>query len=121
MKIAMLLAMIVGYGGGLLAGYGAVKKMLEMKAITPVVRRVIVVLGVLSVIPAIFIGTVIGGTFGGGIGESASMALGFGSAGVPLGLGIGLFVVISMTIIGFGIVGKLLGWAVSVLYERNAP
>jgi hypothetical protein len=121
MKIAMLLAFIVGYAGGLIAGYRTHKKILGREANTSVTRKIVNVFGVLSVVPALMVGTVIGGTLGGGIGESASMALGLGSAGVPLGLGVGLFVVISATIVIFGAVGVLVGGAISGSCKRNAP
>ena len=120
MEIAMLLAFIVGYGGGLLAGYAVHQKILKIKINAPLTRKIIIILGVISIFPALFIGTVIGGTYGGGVGEETSIALGYGSAGVPVGLGIGLFSVVALTIVVFSIMGMLLGNFITGVYKQNA-
>ena len=121
MKIAMLFAFVLGYAGGLTAGYVAARKLIKNNANSQFSKKVGKVFVMLSVVPAIFLGTVIGGTLGGGAGESVSSQLGYGEIGVPIGLGLGLFIVISLTIIAITVTGILLGGALSGQRRRNAP
>ena len=120
MEVAMIIAFIAGYAGGLLAGYVVHKKILRLMLNGSLTRKIVILFGLISVVPALFLGTVIGGTYGGGVGEAASISLGYGSAGVPVGLGIGLFVVILLTIAVFSITGMLIGGVISRGCNRNA-
>ncbi len=121
MKIAMLLAFMVGYAGGITAGYMVSRKLLNRKTSAPLTRTVGQVFGVVSIVPALMLGTVIGGNLGGGVGESASVALGYGDTGVPIGLGIGLFAFISLTMVAFTITGMVVGGVISGICKQYAP
>ena len=68
--------------------------------------------GMVALVPAFFLGTVVGGNLGGAYGEAISSSLGLGSAGVPIGLALGLIIVTTLVascgvLIGAGI-GRLL-------------
>ena len=69
---------------------------------------------------ALFLGLVIGGTFGGGVGEVVSQAIGLGTAGLIVGIGLGVFVVTEVVCIGSAFLGFLVGGLTEKLLTRKA-
>ena len=69
---------------------------------------------------ALFLGLVIGVTLGGGAGEIVSEAIGLGTAGVVVGIGLGIFVVTEVVCIGTAFLGFLVGGLTEKLLTRKA-
>jgi len=69
---------------------------------------------------ALFLGFVIGGTLGGGAGEVVSEAIGLGTAGLVVGIGLGVFVVTEVVCIGSAFLGFLVGGLTEKLLTRKA-
>src|SRR5882762_4305160 len=69
---------------------------------------------------ALFLGVVIGGTLGGGAGEIVSEAIGLGTAGLVVGIGLGVFVVTEVVCIGSAFLGFLVGGLTEKLLTRKA-
>ena len=69
---------------------------------------------------ALFLGLVIGVTLGGGAGEIVSEATGLGTAGVVVGIGLGIFVVTEVVCIGTAFLGFLVGGLTEKLLTRKA-
>ena len=69
---------------------------------------------ILSALPAIFIGTVVGGSLGGAYGEHITQTIGLGSIGVPIGITIGLTVTISLILV----LGASLGYLTARLFYK---
>jgi hypothetical protein len=68
--------------------------------------------GLLALLPAVFLGTVVG-SLGGAYGEVIFQAAGVGMVGVPIGLALSIAVVIGLVACG----GVLLGIAIGVLFN----
>ncbi len=115
MKIAMAIA------GGFVVAYRVSKKLLKHNATGIIQRKFGAVVGALSVIPALFISTVIGGNLGGGYGEAVSRSLGLRSAGIPIGLAIGLFTIIVLVMWVFTFIGIIIGGVVNdFIFKRRS-
>lgn len=69
---------------------------------------------------ALFLGLVIGGTLGGGAGGIVSDAIGLGSAGVVVGLGLGIFAVTAVVCFVTAFLGLLVGGLAGKLLTRKA-
>lgn len=65
--------------------------------------------GLLSYPFALFLGFIVGGSLGGGVGEMITHPLGLGDSGVVVGIGLGVFVVTTLISVVAVLVGFVLG------------
>jgi hypothetical protein len=118
MKYAMVVAMAVGYLGGFAFSYFLARWLLY-RTVIKVARITGVVFGALAIIPALFVGTIVGGNFGGSYGEVVSQSFGQGMLGVPIGLAIGIFsTIVSIMFLSTG-GGVLLGKFINALFIKQ--
>ncbi|MCG7991196.1 MAG: hypothetical protein JAY99_01730 [Candidatus Thiodiazotropha lotti] len=108
----MIIGITSGYAGGMLLGIFLSRKFVQAYS----KERFTYIAGLtgcyLSLIPAVFIATIIGGTPGGGFGE-----LLFGKFGIPFGLSLGLASITTLVVFCASAFGLLLG---KVMYELFA-
>ena len=117
MNVAMFVSVGIGYIGGLvvalLLGRRIVASALRSRAVGTVQRRTVARWatggGLIALLPALFLGTVVGGTFGGAYGEVLSNSIGAGSAGVVPGIALGMLAVVALTICCAVAVGAYVG------------
>ena len=119
MSNPILLAIAIGLFFGAFLGYWSSKTLafrLSKRSIAP--RFVLACSAVgafLIMLPAFYISFIVGGNLGGGWGEAAGKSMGFGSVGVPIGLGAGIAIVfgsgLAIGALAGGLIGKLLTYA----------
>ena len=74
---------------------------------------------IISILPAIFLGTVIGGSLEGAYGEHISQILGLGSIGVPIGIAIGLMLTMSLVMVLIASLGYFIACIFYKLHEKT--
>jgi hypothetical protein len=121
MDYAVFLAIALGLSAGTIIGYRSSKVLpvwLGKPARAPRLVQYCSWTGaLLFLLPSLFLSIVVGGTLGGGWGEAATVAVGYGSLGVPVGLAVGITV-----ILGGGVaVGTLIGGMVGRLLSHILP
>ena len=114
----MLIAMAVGYAGGIvltyICGCAIVARLGGRMTFGNVIGALGMAGGVAALLPALFLSTVVGG-LGGAYGEVASSSLGLGNVGVPIGLALGLATVTALVASCGVLVGAALGKLIHVL------
>jgi hypothetical protein len=104
MNVAMFISVGLGYIGGVVAVLfvagrivaGALRGTSFDTAQRRIVVRMAAAGGFVALLPALFLGTVAGGTFGGAYGEVISRSIGAGNAGVVPGIAVGMFIVVAL-------------------------
>ena len=104
MNVAMFISVGLGYIGGVLAVFFVAGRIvaaaLRDGPFDPAQRRIVVRMaaagGFVALLPALFLGAVVGGTFGGAYGEVISRSIGAGNAGVVPGIAVGMFAVVAL-------------------------
>jgi len=105
----VFIAVTTGLIGGVVIAYLVARTLLLRYIVTPRDRAlgaILTVAGVLLVLlPGFFLSIVVGGNLGGAYGEYVSQSIGAGSNGVPVGLALGIGVVLCLALV----VGALIG------------
>ena len=128
MYYVMPIAIGLGYIGGVLLSYlcgrWIVFAMSGRITLQELRRSLVGFLGIVggmaTLLPALFLGTVVGGNLGGGYGEVVSASMGFGMAGVPVGLALGICLVTSALTSGGVLLGAGIGMLLHVLISKPA-
>lgn len=123
----MLIAISLGYSGGVVLSYfcgrwivfaiGGRVTLGELKR--SFVGLLGIVGGLAALLPALFLGTVVGG-LGGAYGEVVSTVIGLGMAGVPVGLALGICLVTAAVTSGGVLLGAGIGKLLHALISRPA-
>jgi len=99
---------LIGYSAGVIGGYLLSKWIVRRLSSDSFQPRLVVWVGVagglVALLPAFFLSTVVGGTLGGGYGEVLGQAFGLGKVGVLVGIPVGLAIVLT-TLIAVGVLG----------------
>jgi len=123
MSYAVFIAIAFGLAAGALVGYRACMTLsIRLSAASRMQRlvRSCSWLGALiSLLPSLFMSFVIGGNLGGSWAEAATISVGFGSLGVPVGLAIGIATVLAAGISVGSIAGGLFGKTISRAFESR--
>ena len=102
-SVASFVSAGIGYIAGLVMAFVAAKYImafviLRSGELDAAQRRTIIKAaaggGFVGILPALLLGSVVGGTLGRVYGEAASRAIGLGSAGIVPGIALGMFVVV---------------------------
>ncbi len=125
---AVTIAMGLGYVGGvaltclcgawIISKFGARIRFMELKRNLPGVLGTIG--GIAALLPALFLGTVVGGNLGGAYGEVVSQSVGLGMAGVPVGLALGIALVTTVVASVGVLLGVVLGKVVNARASRTS-
>ena len=124
----MPIAMAVGYIGGVALSYfcgrAIVFRVGARTAFRDLKSSLIGIMGVagglIALLPALFLATVVGGNLGGAYGEVIFSSLGFGMAGVPLGLALGLCLVTTVVTSAGVLLGAAIGKLLNALISKPA-
>jgi hypothetical protein len=114
----MLIAMTVGYTGGIVLTYvcgrAIVVRLGGRMTFGSIIGALGMAGGAAALYPGLYLATVVGG-LGGAYGEVASSSLGLGRAGVPIGLALGLAIVTALVATCGVLVGATLGKLINAL------
>lgn len=108
----MGIVMAVGILAGYFAGRAVGEKVALLISSSPRARTMGSIGAWLAALPAFFASFVVGGTFGGGVGEVL-----IGRAGIPIGVGVGIAVVLAAGITAGACLGAFIG---GVLFRGGA-
>jgi len=113
------IAIAVGYIGGIALAYCCGRALIVRLggriAFRDKVGMLGMVGGIVALGPSLFLATVVGGTLGGAYGEVISTSLNLGSAGVPIGLALGLVAVTTFVASCGVLVGAAVGRLINAL------
>ena len=124
---AILIAMSLGYGSGVVLSYFCGRWIVfaigGRVTLAELMRSFVGLLGIVgglaALLPALFLGTVVGG-LGGAYGEVISTAIGLGMAGVPVGLAFGICLVTAAVTSGGVLLGAGIGKLLQALISGQA-
>lgn len=128
MTTFIAIAIGTGYFGGVFLAFYLSKLLLHGITINfavnerqkQLIRGIGIALGVVALVPAIFLATVVGGNLGGSYGGIMSESIGLGEVGIPVGLATGLVLVIAVTVTAILFVGACLGLLVARVFYRGS-
>lgn len=99
MEIFFVICLGLGYIGGVVISVYLVSKFFKSRSINNIIYYFTLGSLLAGAFPAIFLGTVIGGNLGGAWAAYITESLGYGSVGAPVGIAIGVFIVIPIVMV----------------------
>ncbi len=106
----------LGYIGGVIGSVYITKKLFKARVSNNKIYYFTLLSLIVGAFPAIFFGTVVGGNMGGAYAAHITELLGYGSVGAPVGIAIGVFLVISLVMLFCAFAGYFVGQTFYKLY-----